>query len=210
MADQAEKEDAIYLAATNFLVDNYNRKRLIQLDGNHWYSDAADEGLSRVLDGITGCRKGLYLKIGAPVIITQNDSDVCNGTRGVVQSLEADKLSIRIKLLDGKTVTLKPKPFTRSQRGVLHTRHQLPVKLAWGLTIHRSQGQTFSGVIIDCRGLILSNQLGVALSRVREDDDISIRNFTTGSLDTVDCELRHFLETGQPPIQVGCIYNKEF
>lgn len=119
----------------------------------------------------------LTLKEGAQVVFIRNDPERrwVNGTIGRVRSLSAKEL--RIELEDGKTYAVEPEVWENVEYGydeaekrvtetVKGTFRQFPVRLAWALTIHKSQGLTFRNVIIDVgAGAFTGGQSYVALSR---------------------------------------------
>ena len=146
-----------------------NAEKLSQLASPLWVNTAVDSGQQAVLEKITGARKRLYLKVGAPVIITANiDDDLVNGTKGVVVVLDPLKRYVRIKLGDGTIKNITKFTFYRQSSTAVHSRTQFPLQLAWALTIHRAQGQTLPKVHVLCSGLFLPGHFTVAISRVQD------------------------------------------
>lgn len=119
----------------------------------------------------------LTLKEGAQVVFIRNDSERrwVNGTIGRVTSLSPEGL--RIELEDGSEHVVEPEVWENVEYGynetdkqvtetVKGTFRQFPVRLAWALTIHKSQGLTFRNIIIDVgAGAFAGGQSYVALSR---------------------------------------------
>ena len=127
----------------------------------------------------------LHLKKGARVMCVANDAAgrFVNGTLGWVtdfkQGDDENEPSVVVDLDEGKTVSITPHIWTiyrssydRESRTLNQERlgsySQIPLKLAWAVTIHKSQGKTFDQVTIDLgRGAFASGQTYVALSRCR-------------------------------------------
>ena len=119
----------------------------------------------------------LTLKVGAQVIFIRNDKEGrwVNGTIGRVHDLTDDK--VQIVLEDGDIYDIEPEVWENIQytydekkkavvENLLGSFKQLPVKAAWALTVHKSQGLTFNNVVIDfAGGAFTSGQTYVALSR---------------------------------------------
>ena len=137
----------------------------------------------------------LQLKLNAQVMFIKNDPDreFVNGTLGKVVKMEdnsvtvlveqADKSKyIKVGPMDWDVVKYKPNANPKDlEKGELESESvgsftQLPLKLAWALTIHKAQGKTFDRVIIDLgRGAFAHGQTYVALSRCRTLDGIVLK-----------------------------------
>lgn len=122
----------------------------------------------------------LRLKVGARVMFVANDTgeyrQYVNGTLGYVTQLSDDKIVVRTD--DGRQIEVGKaswdfykyvinKQKKEIERTVLGTFHQFPLQLAWAITIHKSQGQTFDRVVIDAGRAFAYGQVYVALSRCR-------------------------------------------
>jgi len=125
--------------------------------------------------------KYLILKQGAQVMFIKNDSEKkwVNGTIGVVEKLEKDTVLVRLnnksaKLVEVKLSTWESYKYEYDEEKMEIVKKtvgsfvQYPLKLAWAVTIHKSQGQTFDNCIINMgRGAFIFGQTYVAFSRCR-------------------------------------------
>jgi tetratricopeptide (TPR) repeat protein len=130
----------------------------------------------------------LELKVGAQVVFVRNDPERrwVNGTVGKVHSISDN--SLEISLENGQTHVVNReiwenvsyrynKETKKIDEEVLGTFTQYPLRLAWALTIHKSQGLTFSKVIIDMQGgAFAAGQAYVALSRCQSLEGLTLKS----------------------------------
>ena len=130
--------------------------------------------------------KNLVLKVGAQVIFIRNDKEGrwYNGTIGKVTRLELKQVYVALE--DGSEMEVLPEIWENMQytynekekkveEKVLGTFMQIPIKPAWALTVHKSQGLTFNNVVIDfVGGAFTSGQAYVALSRCTSMEGITL------------------------------------
>lgn len=120
----------------------------------------------------------LALKVGAQVMFTRNDITRrwVNGTLGTVVELSADEIKVKVgdSIYDVGCVAWEAyeyefnKETKKFSKEVAGTFTQFPLRLAWAITIHKSQGLTFDRMVLDLsRGTFAAGQLYVALSRVK-------------------------------------------
>lgn len=172
-----ENDFSITLATKRHVVDHINHTRLEHLSGEvielrgHIDGDFPETALPT--------SEVLHLKIGAQVIFVKNDPEKqwVNGTVGRVEYVDPELNFIEIITEEGKDCLVKKEKWTNIryhynaekkeiEEEVLGAFEQFPLKLAWAMTVHKSQGLTFSQVRIDFSGgVFAAGQAYVALSR---------------------------------------------
>jgi len=179
------KEDAddffISLTTTNDLASAINNERLSMINGEQYTYHGSLKGDFEIKSLPTSVE--ISLKTGAQVMLLNNDSmgRWINGSIGSIAGIEKNREGepdiIWVELDDGETVDVLPYKWEMHEfhydkksgtvvSDVVGTFTQYPLKLAWAVTIHKSQGMTFDRVIIDIgRGTFSHGQLYVALSR---------------------------------------------
>ncbi|MBI3632264.1 MAG: AAA family ATPase [Candidatus Vogelbacteria bacterium] len=112
----------------------------------------------------------LALKLGAEVMFTKNSQQegYVNGTLGTVIGFESDRRYPKIKLRNGKILTVEPTEWIVEENGKIKGKIvQIPLRLAWAITVHKSQGMSMDEAIMDLSRVFEYGQGYVALSRVR-------------------------------------------
>ena len=172
--DEFLDEDVVTLTATNRGAAQINRWRLRQLEEPAFEYAASATGAFE--PDAAPADYTLVLKRGAQVMLLRNDPEKrwVNGSIGRVEALSPDSITVSvgtgahdIPRERWEKIRYTSDPDTgKIAREVIGTFEQYPIKLAWAMTIHKSQGQTLSKVIIDMeRGAFAHGQLYVALSR---------------------------------------------
>ncbi|RVU02068.1 helicase [Mucilaginibacter limnophilus] len=147
----------------------------------------------------------LLLKIGAQVMFVKNDSSAekryYNGKIGTVTSLEADTVhvltpegrEIAVQALEWSNVKyeMAGEQVAESNAGSFA---QIPLRLAWAITIHKSQGLTFEKAIIDVSGAFAHGQAYVALSRCRSLEGLVLRSPVSMQYIIGDLQVKKFNE----------------
>ena len=169
----------IRLTTHNQLANHYNDSELSKLSGRVFWYKAVVEGTFPEYSYPTA--DTLVLKVGAQVMFIKNDPTMrhryYNGRIGQVTYLDAQKIQV---LCEGDTQPIDVEPlewenarYTLNEEtreivaDVQGTFKQYPLRLAWAITIHKSQGLTFDRAIIDATQSFAPGQVYVALSRCR-------------------------------------------
>lgn len=177
-------DTTIVLTATNAQADAINSYKLNQLAGETQVFEGDAQGAFEKSSYPTDDE--ILLKSGARVMMVNNESkrQWVNGSMGTVMEMISDPDKPRVKGLmvmldDGGLVDVWPNTWEMSrsffdpatqtiQREIVGSFTQIPVRLAWAVTIHKSQGKTFDNVVVDLgRGAFAAGQTYVALSRCR-------------------------------------------
>lgn len=157
----------------NLDVDRLNSRMLAKLPGKAHFFDMTSFGADPIIAGLKrGCLspEALYLKEGAVVMFTKNNlkEGFANGTLGTV--VEFDKSSGRpvVKTRSGTLINVEPMDWVVEEDGKAKgSITQYPLRLAWAITVHKSQGMTLDEAVMDLRKVFEYGQGYVALSRVR-------------------------------------------
>ena len=119
----------------------------------------------------------LKLKLGAQVMFVKNNFDAgyVNGTRGEVVDFDSETNYPIVKTLDGDEITVEPADWSVDDDGkVLASITQIPLRHAWAITVHKSQGMSLDAAVIDLSRSFAYGMGYVALSRVRRLDGVHL------------------------------------
>lgn len=157
----------------NFDVDNFNNKKLSELPGKSriftMFSQGSDASI-HMLKKSCPSPEVLHLKVKALVMFTKNNlkEGFVNGTFGTVEDFDKSKGYPIIKMRNGIKIMAQPMEWTIEESGKIYARAvQLPLRLAWAITVHKSQGMSLDEAVVDLSNVFEFGQGYVALSRVR-------------------------------------------
>jgi len=174
-------DDITRLFTHNRDVDELNEKRLSQLPDKEETFAMQTAGKAQYVEQlIRGCLAPelLRLKKGAEVMFVKNDPShqYVNGTRGKV--LKFKERGVIVQTRGGKIIHAMMASWKREEDGkILAEITQIPLRLAWAITVHKSQGMTLDEAEIDLSQCFVPGQGYVALSRVRQLEGLYLRGF---------------------------------
>jgi ATP-dependent DNA helicase PIF1 len=181
------------LHCTNRYVDAENKTELDKLGGEEHKFACTDtitiaqgappwavETLKEVAEAMGNAAPStLVLKVGAQVMLTKNhmDSKLVNGSRGVVVAFTP--AGPEVQFVDEVTLVCEPEAFDKEvyQVGAVQ-RMQVPLKLAWAATIHKTQGMSLDRVEANLSKAFCDGQVYVALSRCRTAEGLTVSHYS--------------------------------
>ncbi len=216
----AKDEPYVYLCSHNKMADDINQEKLDQIGTAATTYEAKLFGEFR--ENQFPNEQFLDLKIGAQIMFIRNDISgekrYFNGKLGEISALEENEIKV---ILDGseREITVKREVWEQKKyfldqdknikEEVLGSFEQFPIKLAWAVTIHKSQGLTFDRVIIDAGKSFTAGQVYVALSRCRTLEGIVLKSKITPEVIFKDNRILKFQGDTHANDHVEAILNKE-
>jgi len=213
-------EPYVYLCSHNKMADDINQEKLDELKASSKTYEAKLFGEFR--ENQFPNEQFLDLKIGAQIMFIRNDisgeKKYFNGKLGEISALDENEIKV---ILDGseREITVKREVWEQKKyfldtdknikEEVLGSFEQFPIKLAWAVTIHKSQGLTFDRVIIDAGKSFTAGQVYVALSRCRTLEGIVLKSKITPEVIFKDNRILHFHTDTVANDKVEAILNNE-
>lgn len=199
IAHQEDQDGCTVLYPTNKGAKSRNDRMLYEHPGKEIQYQADLDGPEWAIEKcIKGCiaEVDLRLKVGAPVIILKNDYEqgLRNGMRAVVLSVSPNY--VKVKTETGMSVGLEPHVWEFRYGGEvpIATLTQFPVKLAWALTVHKSQGMTLTKVHCDLTRCFAPGQAYVALSRASTVQGLTLEGALMKSVIKANTPALHYYQ----------------
>lgn len=165
----------------NYDVDELNQVELKKIKGKSRNYHADTKGNEKLLEGLRKsvlAMESMDLKVGAKVMFVRNipEKGVVNGSLGEVIDFDDEENFPLVRLLDDRIVIASPEDWKiQDETGkVLAQFNQIPLRLAWAITIHKSQGMTLDAAEIDLSNTFEKGQGYVALSRLKKLENLKL------------------------------------
>ncbi len=173
IAPHAAPKDAPKLFSHNIDVDRVNEEIIGKLPGAPRAFAMSSQGPEPLVAALKkGCLspETLGLKVGAAVMFTKNNPQegFVNGTLGKVEEFDQHDGYPFVRTRSGRRIEVEPMDWAMEENGLIRARiTQLPLRLAWAITVHKSQGMSLDEAVVDLSAVFEFGQGYVALSRVR-------------------------------------------
>ncbi|WP_257666200.1 helix-turn-helix domain-containing protein [Parapedobacter tibetensis] len=207
-----KEEPYITLTTHNHRADTINKRELEMLpDKAIWLKAIVKDDFT---EGSFPVDEVMELKVGAQVMFMRNDSGddrrYYNGKIGFVKHIDVDDAVVTVGFQNGEEdVRVKrevwenikynyDKAEDKINEEVLGTFAQFPLRLAWAITIHKSQGLTFDRAIIDAGASFAAGQVYVALSRLRTLEGLVLHSRIPSHSIRTDHQVAHFSSNTVP------------
>ncbi len=208
--------EVITLTTHNYKADELNMRSLRELTTPSHMMHATIEG--DFPDSMHPVLQHLELKEGAQIMFTKNDSEgkmYFNGKLATVKKIASGEVKVEMagtnELYTLKKEVWENKRYTLDSTSqeiedeVIGTFEQYPVKLAWAITVHKSQGLTFDKAIIDVGQAFADGQVYVALSRLRSLDGLILRTHIQPGVISTDNQIVSFTEKNCRPDELPVV-----
>ena len=207
----AETSDILHIYATNIEADSYNQKMYNNINSKEYnllavdviYKngkpvqefDKDDNKILQRIDSICRAEKNISLKIGTRVMLLINldfEKGLINGSCGTVDEIFDNYISVDFD--NGINYKVPKHDFEFYNNEILIAkRQQFPIRLAYGITIHKSQGMSLDKLVVDCSRIFEKGQAYVAFSRIKTLAGLFLYNFDPKKV-IVDEKVAKFYE----------------
>ena len=175
-------DNPVHLYALNRLADGHNFEKLREIKGSQHYFQARDEGEAKGIELLNKhciIPRDLFLRPRARVMLLKNlniEMGLINGSLGEVIDLSPGRACVKFDNGVELDICADVVATLRLNNVTIATRTQVPLRLAYALSIHKSQGLTLPKVRADLKGIFEDGQAYVALSRAKSLDGLQVVN----------------------------------
>jgi uncharacterized protein YpbB len=216
----AYADETITVTTHNYRADELNSKALERLPGRSHFFDAKVEG--DFPESAYPVPARIELKSGTQVMFVKNDTQegvYFNGKLATV--IDVDDEGVTVKLAGSNTrYTLRKETWENKRystdassgelkEDVIGTYIQFPIRLAWAITVHKSQGLTFEKAVIDVGRAFAPGQVYVALSRLTSLDGLILRTPISPDVVSTDAEVVEFSKRKETQGELGPILQEK-
>jgi ATP-dependent exoDNAse (exonuclease V) alpha subunit len=180
----------------NVDVDRINQEKLQEINSKSLFFTASTKGNQKLIDGFKKSVQApdkIELKVGAKVMFVKNNPELgyINGSLGEVVEFTDLGLPL-VKLLHGPKIIAAPETWSvDDDSGKSLAKYiQVPLRLAWAITVHKSQGMTIDAAEIDLSKTFEKGQGYVALSRLKELENLKLYGFNIRALEVEELALK--------------------
>ncbi|MCL5247225.1 AAA family ATPase [Cellulophaga sp. 20_2_10] len=184
----SDDDEPTKLFTHNYDVDQINTQHLQQLKGKVKRYTATTKGNKKLVETLKKsvlAKEELELKMHTKVMFVRNNQEqgYVNGTLGTIVSFNDDGFPV-VKTAQGKRISVKQENWgVHDDTGkVLASLDQIPLRLAWAITVHKCQGMTLDGALIDLSKTFEKGQGYVALSRLKNIENLKLLGFNEMAL----------------------------
>jgi ATP-dependent DNA helicase PIF1 len=176
------KATRLYTHTADVAATNCKQLAALKGDLHKFPAQDSDTGLTKQLDALCPVASCLELKVGAQVMLAKNidiTRGLVNGARGVVVKFDSATRGFPVvRFASGLEMAVTPEKFlVKMGGGAVAVRRQLPLRLAWAISVHKSQGMTLDCVEISLGRAFEDGQAYVALSRARSLQCMRVTDF---------------------------------
>lgn len=188
--NQLMAEEPPQLFTHNEDVDRINEQFLLKLNTPSQTYKAHTKGNLKLVETLkksANAPEKLRLKVGAKVMFVKNNYEIgyVNGTVGEVVEFDADTNAPIVKTTDGQIIDVEEQQWSidNEKGSPLASYFQLPLRLAWAITVHKSQGMTLDTAEIDLSKTFERGQGYVALSRLKSIEGLRLKGFNVRAME---------------------------